>query len=342
MPAPMRNDPQVSGGHQPGNENSKEQFSDEFLGLKDFFGVVAQIAAALAGATAIYFVIGYVIILSFINKFRLYGLANFPKEFYSEATVTFITDLFETYGRHPYCATFMIIATATVLYLFMKCSRCAADSWKGKVLRGAVTGVFAGAIVASIALDRLDAWLEWTDFKKLFLFMIAVPLLVGLFMYLAIRFKRFALKPYRYYYAAVVLFVCLLVAIPIGYGDNIYDITLYPIVAFDCAEDLKLPALAELKEQMSKQGEGTLFFLMGHTTEREVFFDNQDLTSQPRMILVERSLIKYLKLSGDINSVRKLLHMEHKGSVPVGKTQAEVDVRESPAEIQKILDKVKL
>ena len=49
--------------------------------ILDIFKVVGAIAGSLSGAAVLFVVIGYTIVLSFIQEMNLYGLANFRASF---------------------------------------------------------------------------------------------------------------------------------------------------------------------------------------------------------------------------------------------------------------------
>ena len=316
---------------------SEDLVSKEFIGLKEFFSLFVKIVGALAGFAALFVLLGYTIILSFIIRIQLYGLANFPQEFYKEATLKFMGDIYHCYQKHPVC---FIPVTIVILgvYAFVKWRPHLSDLFK-------TIGNFAASlfilliILATLKLEILpERFLSITEFNKVFLFMISVPVAAGVFLYLALHFREFSKKPYRVYSLMIFLFLGLFLSIPISYGDNIFDIDIFPVVGFDYSESTKIESLIKLKKEIDSQGEGPLFFLLGHTTGKEVFFDNQTLSPPAKMVLVERDLIKFMKVSRkNVNTLRNLLE-KHRIIDPVYPSGTKMETEElSKKDIQSLI-----
>lgn len=283
--------------------------SDEYAGLKSFFSMAGKVIGTLAGLGAMIILLGYTIILSFVGSLQLYGLTSFPQDFYKEAALTFLGDMFETYGKHPAGTGVMLLTITAITYICFRFQRKLLDTIRTEIA-DVVAGIcILGIIMLTLRLAKVpDAMFGITEGKKVVLFMISVPVLVGIFVYLACMFGAFVKKPFRHYYVMVLLFLGLFIAVPVAYGDNIFDIDIYPVSGFDYADGVAIDALRELKRDINSQEGGTLFFLMGHTTDREIFFDNQALSPPAKMVLVERGLIKYLKVSkNNLNTVRNIL-----------------------------------
>ena len=315
----------------------EEKKSGEFLELKDFFSIFVKIASSLVGFATLFVLLGYTIILTFINRLQLYGLASFPQEFYKEATLKFVSDLFECYGRHPYFSGAIVIITFAVAFIPAKCLKSTTSTLNKTV------GLFASLCIFTVMLITLrldliaDKIHSLSDTKRIYIFMVSVPFLIGAFCYLALRFSRFVKAPYRYYYFIMLLFLCLFISIPVGYGDNIFDIEIYPVVGFDYADGVNIQSVKALKKDIETQGKGTLFFIMGHTTDREIFIDNQSLSPPANMILVERSLIKFLKISRDkINSLRDIMQKQ-KEIMPIKGAEAAVKIETLPERIESLI-----
>lgn len=320
-------------------QNTDNQPSGEFIDLKEFFTIVVKIVGILAGFAALFVLLGYTIILTFINKMQLYGLTSFPQEFYKEATLKFVGDTFECYGRHPYMSGVIMIVILVIIFVFIKIGKTATN------IDNRISGFIASLCILTITLITLR--LEFipekigllSEAKKIFLFMVSVPILIGIFLYLAFRFSLFVKAPYRFYYLTVIFFLGLFISIPVGYGDNIFDIEIYPVVGFDYTDGTNIESVKTLKNDIDTQGKGTLFFLMGHTMDREIFFDNQSLTPPAKMILVERSLIKFLKISRDnINSLRNILQKQER-IMPVQDGRVKVVIKDLPADIKKLIER---
>jgi hypothetical protein len=314
--------------------------SNEFLDLKEFFSVVVKIVGTLAGFAAVFALLGYTIILSFINRIKLYGLTSFPQEFYKEATMKFVGDMFETYGNHPYCTAIMALLIAGIAYAAVRYRQVLTDTFAGRALGFVVSVLILAAALLTLRLEIMPEKLfSIKEIKQVIIFMISVPISVGVFLYLAFRFRRFVEKPYRYYYVMAFSLLGLFISIPVGYGDNIFDIDIFPVVGFDYSDTTKIESLKTLKKDIDSQGKGALFFLMGHMTDREIFFDNQTLSPPAKMILVERNLIKFLRISREnINTLRNIL-MKQERIVPIDGAKGRVTIEDLPADIGNLIRK---
>ena len=315
------------------------QESNEFIGLREFFSLFVKIISTLAGLAALFVLLGYMIILSFVSRMKLYGLTSFPQEFYKEATVKFISDMLESYGQHPYCSLIMAILIGAAVWVSLRFENTFSGLFK-TVTRFVIAVCILLVTLLSLKLDSLpERFCSISGTKKVILFMISMPVLAGIFAYIALRFKDFIKSTYRFYYLMILLFLILFVSIPVGYGDNIFDMDIFPVTGFDYSDTARIESLKALKDDIDTQGEGTLFFLMGHTTDREIFFDNQALSPPARMVLIERSLIKFLKISRkNINTLRNILQRQQ-GIVPL--VPQDRISNELPEDIMNVLNREK-
>jgi hypothetical protein len=167
--------------------------------------------------------------------------------------------------------------------------------------------------------------------------MVSVPLSGLILLYLGLKFKEFARRPFRIYYFMMASFIAMFISIPVSYGDYLFDINVFPIVGFDHADNTKIEALSSLKSDIGNQGKSTLFFLMGHSTDREILFDVKPSDPPAKMILVDKSLIKFIKISREnIMSLRDIMK-EKNATIPV--PAAGVSVEPLPKEIQNLIQK---
>jgi hypothetical protein len=133
------------------------------------------------------------------------------------------------------------------------------------------------------------------EFDRVFLFMVSMPILASLFLYLALKFGELLkdLKNYKYYFATM-LFLGMFVAIPVSYGNTIFDIDVFHVVGFD-SSDNTIESLNKLKKEIDSQ-QSTVFFIMGHATDKVIFLDYENQSPLPKIILLEKNLIKFLKV----------------------------------------------
>ena len=69
-------------------------------GPKSFIGLIAVVVGALGGFTALFVGFGYITIASFLSSLKLYGLVEFPIQFYREAPIGFIRGTLEAYSNN--------------------------------------------------------------------------------------------------------------------------------------------------------------------------------------------------------------------------------------------------
>jgi hypothetical protein len=318
---------------------------EELRSIKEFSALLLKVVSALVGLAAAFAFVGYTIALSFINSQGLYGLTTFPQEFYKEAILRFLGDLAGTYGGHPFCASLILAVVCGVGGVIVSLNRARGFS-AGRLLAFVLhLGALLGTCLLILLTLRLDLAPEGLfgvlDVRKLILFMVCLPTLIVLLILLAVDFGYFQRTNYAFYYVKFLLFACLFLAIPIGYGNNIFDITVFHVSGLGITDSPKVESLQALEKDVAEQGEGKLYFLMGHTSDREVFFASQ-LWAPARMILVEKSLIKVLKISkdgGPGQTLRSILKVQAPIRPISQGPAAGLNVEPLPQEIQNAIDK---
>jgi hypothetical protein len=339
---------------QPDEEQRDGQSSTDFLGQKEFFSLIAKLVGFLIGAAGLFMLFGYTITFSFISSLQLSGLTSFQQEFYKDVVLTFVADIFKSYAEHPVWFVALFVLISEMVYLLFK-SRQKMGSVLGKTLFMKVTvgaalrwlaaAVLIAVIAATLNLNELpDKYRVITDIRKLVLFVLAMPSLVLSFLYLVFKFNEFIQQPFRYYYFVVLLCLGLLVSIPVSYGENIFNIDLFHIVGIDY--DAKNDSLDSLKQDINTQGGGELFYFMGNTSDRDVIIDNHALSPPLKIILVDRSLVKYLRISTKHSFTLKDLMMKEAGTFAVPtqtenlkKQQVKVVTEDLPVDIRALLNK---
>jgi hypothetical protein len=251
--------------------------------VKAFFKVFAGVVGTLGGFAALFIAFGYITVQSFLSNMKLYGLAYFPVQFYKEATVTFLRDVFSFYSGKPHFAPVAIsICLLPFLFLIMK-------RFKLTFLRN-ILAVFSIVFAATVVFITFTlgilrtASLERTVFNA-----VSLPALLALFLYLAGDFHSFDSKePFKNLYSPFVLiFIFLFLSIPVGYGSYLYDITVFTVSVPECSSK-------DTAFNMFDSKRYRLLYLMGHTSEREIFFD---ATAPPiSVILVDKKLINSIRV----------------------------------------------
>lgn len=296
-----------------GNPNSGDgggnHPSSDYVFLKEFFSVSAKIITALAGFGALYLLFGYTIILSFISTVRLYGLTSFTSDFYKEATINFLGNMLETYADHlPF--TLFIISILSALFISFK--------YYGAKLKRLhiIFEILLLVVTLGINLCTLRLGYLYDDFytihnaRELFLFGISVPFLLLLIYFLAVNFKKFYAGPYTYYYVISLLTAVLFLGIPISYGENIFDLVLYPVVGLELNSE-KSEVINRLNASINEQGSIPLFYFMGYSTDKLIIFDNQTLSTPAKMIILNKDTVKYINISNSFkNRLRNLVRYQ--------------------------------
>jgi hypothetical protein len=282
-----------------------------YVSLTDFFSIAVKIISVIVGFASLFILFGYTIILSFIDKVKLYGITTFPQEFYKEAAIKFFVNILEIYGEHLWFFMGMIILF--ILSVAVTCFYTDKINQKIKSVNSVVVVLFIMAVImVTLKLDKFpDTLIGLKDPDRMFLFMVALPACFVILFYLALNFRAFMARSYGYYYLMVLMFVGLFLSIPIAYGKSIFDVEVFPIKEIDYAESTKIESLINLKKQIDS-GPTTLFFLMGHTTDKEILFDCEGAIRPAKMIIMERSLIKFMKvLKTDTMNLREILDESH-------------------------------
>jgi hypothetical protein len=261
--------------------------------LKAFLKVFGTVVGTLGGFAALFIAFGYITLQSFLSNMKLYGLAYFPLQFYKEASVTFLRDVFRFYSEKPYFAL-VAISICLLPLLF-----CIAKKFKLTLLKNILAFcaiIFAATVVfTTFTLGILrNASLEKTVFNA-----VSLPALFALFLYLAGDFHKFEYKePFRNLYGPLLLiFVFLFLSIPVGYGSYLYDVTVFTVSVPECNSENTAFGKSPSKSYR-------LLYLMGHTSEREIFFDAT--TPSITVILVDKKLINSIRVEFSKTQIQTL------------------------------------
>lgn len=311
--------------------------SQEILGIKEFLSVAVKIASTLVGLATLFVLLGFTISMSFISNIRLYGLTNFPQEFYKEAAVKFHADMIEVYAQHMIFASVVFLIMFVSVILLNKVSKRWLTSY-GLVLAMIAMIAMIATFFATLKLNLLpESFLGIEGFEKAFIFIVAVPLAGLTFVYLSLNFKDFVKCPFRMYYFMMASFLALFIAVPISYGGHIFDMDVFPITNFDqAAGSTKLDELSSLKSDIVNQGQSSTYFLMGHCTDREIIFEAKP-SKALGMILVDKSLIKFLAVSRDKISSLRAITKKRDAAFPI--PSAGLSVGPLPEDIKLMIQK---
>ncbi len=288
--------------------------------------LVATVVGALGGFTAVFVVVGYGIVLSFSSSIGLYGLADFPLDFYKEAVIGLFTSVMAFYSQRFYLIP-PALAIVLLPLLDFKRGRAASAgrsryaSWLGKYLAAIVA---LSIVVATLSLGKIraDLWHSGITasmaktIREIILYSVSIPALCASALYLARNYGRFSpAQVLSTRYGFFLFFsLLLLISIPVGYGSAVYDVDIYRVDSVECRESPPPKAF-----ETAPAGEFKVFYLMGHTSGREVFFDASTVPAS--LILVDRGLIKTIKISDYARNPMRLRALyEEAGAIqPPGK-----------------------
>ena len=300
-------------------KSSEKNMNNEEKKPKSFISLVAVMAGALGGFAALFVGFGYITITCFLSSVKLYGLAEFPLQFYREASIRFLTDIGGFFIKNAFWHShwYMIIFVAFVIMipLIHRIKKTDDKVEKKPGSRGFyeklrysryLLNVYLVLIILIVALTwylekiKVDTG-STIRISELIFFTVSLPGLISLFFYLLVNFADFDYKrpfktPYEIFF---LLFILLFIATPVSYGSAIYDIYLYETNKPECdsIEALNRPSTEEFD----------FLFLMGHTSGREIFSYATDIP--PRLILVDKAKIKSITVKYEPNpkmSIRKL------------------------------------
>lgn len=289
--------------------NSSQNIENDDKKPKTFISLIGIGAGALGGFTGLVLGFGYITITCFLTSVKLYGLAEFPLQFYREASVRFLSETIGFYSSHWYMILLVIgILLIPIVHIVKKRRKENKGSTRYdsliRYLRILCQIILLLVILLTWSLHKIKINTGSTiKFNALMFFAISIPVLVALFLYLLFnyKYKEFDYKrPHRTPYGIFFLsFILLFISIPVGYGSSIYDIYLYEVDVPECDE-------VDVFREPSAEGID-LLYLMGHTSGREIFSYVTDIP--PRLILVNKESIKSISVKYKPNpemSIRKL------------------------------------
>jgi hypothetical protein len=316
------------------------------MDLKAFVKFVGGLLGALGGSAALFVAFGYITLQSFLSHMRLYGLADFPLRFYKEASVNLLRDLAIFYLNHPASALIPLGILVAVLLVKGKLEKRAekpSEQEKPKQQKkqsipwsriAGITGLIM--ISAVIILPFAAANRGRLDLEGIIFNVISLPILIILFFFLAVDFSKLdPVKPLKnFYFWYVMSFIILLMSIPVIYGFYLFDIPVFTASVPYCNTEkthFGVPQGQGIDQKTDidnlQTGGYKLLYLMGHTAEREIFFDATKLPTT--IILVDKKLINSIKINFSkiqIQTLRILLDAQTGGLLD-----------QSPDELRKVI-----
>jgi hypothetical protein len=273
-------------------------------GPASFISLIGIIIGALGGFTAALLGFGYITIVSFISSLKLYGIVEFPVQFYREASISLLNDALKFYYENQFKTLFVVIVLISGYIVNRKLTR--------EAQRAMFRTIYLVAVLTVVLLTFILEYFQWDvgtkhRFHHYVFFYVSIPFFISLFFYLIKHFEEFDFhRPFQGRFGIpFLMFILLLVGIPKGYGSSIFDLDLFEAEPPIC-EKFEMPGSTKNDEDAARRFK--YLYLMGHTANREVFSSQAD--RPPALILVDRKLIQGIKVKYDkapFMTLRKLL-----------------------------------
>lgn len=283
----------------------EENVDKDFGWLINIVKALGALAASLSSLAVIFVIFGYTIVISFLREKDLYGLAYFPREFFMEADLQFLSDFADFFAKHIYSAASLLISVLGI-------SLCLTFYSGKKKWKNYSKDLFFALALIVVFLFALNLENFPDDWKGYVIYSLSLPLVLSLALYLAVNFRQLrtpaALARSRYIILAV-LFLLLAFTFPVNYGRFRYDLNVYEVNLLEFEQSYsKSDLFEELRKNISEPG-GSRYFLMGHTEGKDIFFLYPSTTRE--LVMIDSKAMKLIGLSGKkgalIRSLRALL-----------------------------------
>jgi len=286
--------------------------------LDEGLKLLGAVVGAVAGIVAIFTFAGFIITLGFISELGLYGIPKFPEEFFKEAGAQFFSDFINVLGMSWLHFPAFILLIVTLLLLAIRTrniitvSRTCDGSGKSRRerMREFVTNnwpIILFLLLMSVSTSvilRLDHLIDEAnnEGRGSVFFLLTIPSLVALGIYLVLHIAEIA-QPREWrknsYGAFLILFIVLLVCVPLEYGRFIYDVPVYFIQRIDCDPGYRSDLLKTFSDEINGRGTGDrIYYLMGHTSGKEVLFRSEEPPAQ--LVLFDSEAVKFINLASEV------------------------------------------
>ncbi|HEX7555170.1 MAG TPA: hypothetical protein VF338_00995 [Leptolinea sp.] len=292
--------------------------------LVDIAKIMGIIAGGITGATAIFVIIGFIIILSFAQSVGIYGQAGFANQLHLEALFNFVFDGLRFIGSNNLNWGFLAIS---LLFLCVIANSGGKPSLQKNVFRYAS---IITLIIMAVQIGAYDVYASvangnWRS--NAILYIVCVPLLISLCFYLVLNYQNVTIQPdvripdiqtadkkneqgvipeknnvshaaarrnnrRREFSEIALWFVLLLVFAPFFYGARIYDLDLLRIVKLQCSDRLDT---CELVRRINAGGMMSTYSILGRALDKSMVFGIVE--GEPKITMINNSDIKLLEVS---------------------------------------------
>jgi len=280
-------------------------------GSLDLLKFAAGITGAVGGIVALFTFTGFIVTLSFVNEMDLYGIPRFAEEFFKEAGVKFLSDFIVTMGEKVWffpifiLIFFILFKLATSTRKIISQPKIAdgnpGSKAKNSISRFSVRRPVFLFVLVNLVITYLTLNLgQFTDAgdKKNLIHIVAVPGLIALGVYLITHISEIA-KPGEWgknaYGAFLVLFLILMVCIPLAYGRYVFNLPVNVTTGFEYDKAYESEMMKEFRNSVNKGGGGKIYYQMGYTSGKEVFFQGDATPAQ--LILFDCAAVKFIRIA---------------------------------------------
>ena len=175
--------------------SSSQNIGNDDKKPKTFISLIGIGAGALGGFTGLVLGFGYITITCFLTSVKLYGLVEFPLQFYREASIRLLSETIGFYSSHWYMILLVIgILLIPIVHIVKKRRKENKGSTRYdsliRYLRILCQIILLLVILLTWSLHKIKINIGSTiKFNALMFFAISIPVLVALFLYLLFNYK---------------------------------------------------------------------------------------------------------------------------------------------------------
>ena len=298
--------------------------AQDFGWLLDITKILGAIVGSLSGLAIIFVVAGYIIVLSFVQHEGLYGVTSFPREFFIEADLKFLRDLWSFLGAQWYRALIFLAS----LFVFLTISVYSVKRLYVRIFFFAIVLIYFFMYPFNFTSES-----EVGDIKT-HIFMITIPFVISLASYLYLTLRRrtvFKAGGRAIYTSVTAILLLMIISIPMNYGWFLYDLDVYRIHSIEFDKKYDDTKLGEMSKNIADRT-GKYFF-MGHTSGKEAFLIGEEYKN--KVIMIDSKIVKFLQVEWfkmedqrtvrDVTSMKQLnIDVERKVEVATGEEGPEI------------------
>jgi hypothetical protein len=131
----------------------------------------------------------------------------------------------------------------------------------------------------------------------------------------------------------------LFLLIPVSYGRYLYDLDVYSINAFEYNSKYDNDSMRRMRNSISKDSGGEIYFVMGHTAGKEIFFIAP--STPKKMIIIDREAVSFLGVVSEPGKTQTLRRILIPPVRPVLSKEIKEASEKEQKEFKELFDKIK-